>query len=907
MNPRFALKLSAILALALLAASCFGVHTKTPDAPKYGPWAGALSAFSPDEAVSVFDNSILAQPSISNTLDDSVLRREDPETVMPYYHAQTNCFFYPLKRTGAEFFNALGNYIAGSPIQPDLKNSSVTGEELASYIRNCYLIHEIGLYLRSSRKLSNMLDPFADEIYVQKFTASMIDLLEIADNTCALLRKPAAKYLDKLFKSSPAAAGEIEQIGTKITYNNLSASASGRELVRKYQLYSFMEILQGGETPEPAAEISDSAFKLHERDYSAFFHVRIFNPAWRVSTISSLGQAEVARGRAGYTRVGFKALALSPDGRPFFSNGSSVYMYIEGARARTIISGEQRQYEPTALAFTSDGRLVFADEKQVVLIDVVGRKTSTVPLAGAFPKGFRPDPFGRRPVAAKGDEIYFADWTGKRIVKISASGELAEEYPLPAPPGGLSVTDDAVYVTFPTAHVVGRVNLSDKAFTLISGLWNVPGHGDGRGFEVLFNRPIGIAAAKNGMLFIADSQNHAIRAVGPDGTAYTVAGGLRGDSDGPATTAQLDEPIDVALSPRGAIYAVEEGVPKVRVISQTGRPDALQPLASASAEETPGMDNPAIRKITKQIADAPIGAELSTLYWNRAAEYRKLKMYDNAVADIRKAAEFAKNKTSCFFEEARIEEERGREDAALEALNGAISAMQNTPVAERILDPQYIDAHRRRANLRLKKGDAGQAMEDFARFITLNDQALAAGQKGADQPVLADVYYAQATIYSKDGKSTEAEAAAIKAVRMKANFKEALLLLGAHYLAQEKLVKAKYLLDRVAKMYPNYPAVYFCLGQLYDSDARLYNPPKAADYYRKFNDYGGGGTQRDTAEKRIQELEAIIEKSKTTGFYYLDDIEKDDAGNWFKIRRYAAGSKIERFPLSGLENVDALK
>jgi tetratricopeptide (TPR) repeat protein len=368
----------------------------------------------------------------------------------------------------------------------------------------------------------------------------------------------------------------------------------------------------------------------------------------------------------------------------------------------------------------------------------------------------------------------------------------------------------------------------------------------------------------------------------------------------------LDQPIDVAISPYGSLYVAEEGVPKILVINQTGRPEEFK-LEKGPAAEVPGIENPAIKKLTTQIASAPIGAELAGLYWKRAAEYVKLKMYDNAIEDLRRASEFTRSKSAYFIEEARIEQIRGKEDAALEAMTNAITSASSIPPSERILDQSYVDAHRLRADMYFTKGDTEKAMDDYSRFITLNDQAVAAGRKGAGQPVLADVYFAQASILNKDGKLQEAETAAIKAARMKPNFRDALLLLASQFVTDNKLAKAKFLLDRLMRQFANHPPVYLQMAMLYDSDERLFNPPKALDYYRKFLDYGGGGTDRDKAEERIRALENEIEKSKTTGFYYLDDVEKDDAGKWYKVRKYAGGSKVERNPLEALEGVENLK
>src|SRR5690606_31992209 len=59
----------------------------------------------------------------------------------------------------------------------------------------------------------------------------------------------------------------------------------------------------------------------------------------------------------------------------------------------------------------------------------------------------------------------------------------------------------------------------------------------------------GIAADNSGTVYVADSNNHAIRKIAPDGTVTTFAGALGqpGVADGPAGTARFNHPTGVAL------------------------------------------------------------------------------------------------------------------------------------------------------------------------------------------------------------------------------------------------------------------------------------------------------------------------------------------------------------------------
>ena len=96
-----------------------------------------------------------------------------------------------------------------------------------------------------------------------------------------------------------------------------------------------------------------------------------------------------------------------------------------------------------------------------------------------------------------------------------------------------------------------------------------PGAVDGSAARV--NRPHGLSYAKEGSLFFADRGNHQVRVLRPDGTVATVAGtGKAGFADGPAKTAQFNEPIAVAVERTGAIYVADRNNHRIRKISPDG-------------------------------------------------------------------------------------------------------------------------------------------------------------------------------------------------------------------------------------------------------------------------------------------------------------------------------------------------
>jgi hypothetical protein len=87
------------------------------------------------------------------------------------------------------------------------------------------------------------------------------------------------------------------------------------------------------------------------------------------------------------------------------------------------------------------------------------------------------------------------------------------------------------------------------------------------------NEPAGVAVMPDGGYLIADAGNDRVRRVFPDGTIRTVAGtgmyGFSGDG-GPATAANLQAPLGVAVLPDGGFLIADAAAARVRRVSATG-------------------------------------------------------------------------------------------------------------------------------------------------------------------------------------------------------------------------------------------------------------------------------------------------------------------------------------------------
>ena len=106
------------------------------------------------------------------------------------------------------------------------------------------------------------------------------------------------------------------------------------------------------------------------------------------------------------------------------------------------------------------------------------------------------------------------------------------------------------------ANRIRLIQPDDAVSTLAGGK---EGFADGIGAAAAFHTPSALALDHEGNLYVADTGNHAIRKVAPDGTVTTVAGsGSPGYLDGVGRTAQFNGPVGVAVDKKGAVLVADD-------------------------------------------------------------------------------------------------------------------------------------------------------------------------------------------------------------------------------------------------------------------------------------------------------------------------------------------------------------
>jgi hypothetical protein len=149
---------------------------------------------------------------------------------------------------------------------------------------------------------------------------------------------------------------------------------------------------------------------------------------------------------------------------------------------------------------------------------------------------------------------------------------IAQPFGQSADPAGRIVFDPAGNLIFAdTSNGLIRKIDPSGTVTRVAGTPMMPGYaGDGGpALSAQLNNPVDLALDTDGTLFFSDVYNHCIRAIAPDQTIRTVAGvcGQQGsDGDGgPAKQAKLKRPYGIELA-NGVLYIADTGNQRIRSV-----------------------------------------------------------------------------------------------------------------------------------------------------------------------------------------------------------------------------------------------------------------------------------------------------------------------------------------------------
>jgi len=137
-------------------------------------------------------------------------------------------------------------------------------------------------------------------------------------------------------------------------------------------------------------------------------------------------------------------------------------------------------------------------------------------------------------------------------------------------PSGIAIDGKGNLYVADTGNNAIRKVAPDGTVSTLAGS-GLAGKADGKGRGAQFNGPVGVAVDEDGVVYVADTYNDAIRRVAPDGTVTTLAGGgAPGDADGPALKAAFDTPCALVLDADGALLIADTRNNAIRKLSRDG-------------------------------------------------------------------------------------------------------------------------------------------------------------------------------------------------------------------------------------------------------------------------------------------------------------------------------------------------
>ena len=294
----------------------------------------------------------------------------------------------------------------------------------------------------------------------------------------------------------------------------------------------------------------------------------------------------------------------------FAGNGNSGFLGDGSSATDANLAG------PYSVAVDSSGNVYIADSFNNRIRKVANGSISTI--AGSATAGFDGD--GKSATDAKlnsavgvavdsSGNVFIADTNNNVIRKVTGGtiSTVVGSNTAPSPYGGDASGASGAYIFRPTAiafdgagnyyiadtgnariRKVGKDgNINTFAGTSISG-YNLDGV---LATSAEVNNPQALATDSLGNLYIADTNNHRIRMITPDGIISTIAGtgapGFSGDG-GPANKARVNNPKGVAVDSAGNVYISDTFNNRIRMINMSTLDRNISTIAGNGAAGSNG-------------------------------------------------------------------------------------------------------------------------------------------------------------------------------------------------------------------------------------------------------------------------------------------------------------------------------
>ena len=350
-------------------------------------------------------------------------------------------------------------------------------------------------------------------------------------------------------------------------------------------------------------------------------------------------------GPATSAEIGDESIAADTSGNVYFSDDAVRIRKIDSKGIITTIAGNgtggfsgdgglatNAEMAPVSISVDNNGNIYSADRDYTVeFLDALRvRKIDTSGLvntiAGNGTIGFNGD--GKPAISAQIDgptgialdsngNLFVGDFNGYRIRKVDINGTIttavgdghlclnpppficagdggaATSAQIGSPYGIALDSSGNLYIAQGEGPSVRKVNTAGVISTVAgNGVYGFSGDG-GPATSAQFQVPLAVAVDNLGNLYIGDSDSNRIRKVDSSGIIQTIAGngtsGFAGDG-GPATSAEIDSPLAVAVDGSGNLYIGDTGNMRVRKVDAHG---VISTIAGNGTEGDSGDGGPA--------------------------------------------------------------------------------------------------------------------------------------------------------------------------------------------------------------------------------------------------------------------------------------------------------------------------
>ena len=253
--------------------------------------------------------------------------------------------------------------------------------------------------------------------------------------------------------------------------------------------------------------------------------------------------------------------------------------------------------QPYELRFDTRGGMYIVEMQNHIVRYIDGETGVISTIAGSGQPGFAGD--GGPAIEAKlhqphsielddSENLYIADILNHRIRRVDLGTGQIETFagtgtqgetpdgaslattPLNGPRTLVFQPPESLYLALREGNAVYRINLETETIHHVAGTGDMGFRGDGGPAAIAtLAGPKGMALAPDGAIYLADTENHAIRQINTDGSIETIAGdGTAHDGpDGDPLRCGLARPHGVFVDPAGRVFISDSENHRVRLVS----------------------------------------------------------------------------------------------------------------------------------------------------------------------------------------------------------------------------------------------------------------------------------------------------------------------------------------------------